>query len=89
MTDYQKAKSQIPKGYYVLPQSEPIRDTDLVWDFSNNKFYPADSEHWLFPTDSIDREEIICVIRQGKLENFEPVKQRTFVIKKEVQGSLF
>lgn len=85
---HRRAKSAIPKDYYPLPWREPIRDSDLVWNWCNSEWLRADSPEWNFPTSSIPREEIICVIRKTETEIITPTVRR-YSIKREVQGSLF
>lgn len=74
-----QAKKLIPPGHYILPMSEPIRQSDLIYDFTTNQFLRADSLRWTFDTFSIPREEIICAIRKATLEGFE-TKRRSYSI---------
>jgi hypothetical protein len=86
---YRQAKKAMPKGYYILPNSEPIRGTDLVWNWCNNEWLQADSELWKFNIFIVPRDEIICVIRKAEFENFGVTRTRNYSIKREDQARLF
>lgn len=77
-----EAIKNIPYGYYVLPSDEPLLDSDLVWDWTSDKFLRADSPLWLFDTFTIPPEEIVCAVRRAGLTGFETAKKRTFTLRK-------
>jgi hypothetical protein len=76
------AIKHIPNGYYLLPADENLIASDLVWNWTANKFMRADSPEWMFDTFSIPRSEIICAVRRPHLFGFENAERKTFTLRR-------
>jgi len=76
-----QARKLIPKGYYQLTDGDQLRNSDLVFDWTNNQFYRVDWEGWL-TSPLVDKESMICAIRKAEFEGFENAQTRTFTMRK-------
>lgn len=75
-----QARKIIPAGYYQLTVWDELRASDLVFDWTTNKFYRADDEIWL-KSPLIDREDMICAIRKAQFEAPGFTQTRVFKLK--------
>ncbi|MBX7174964.1 MAG: hypothetical protein K1X72_28565 [Pyrinomonadaceae bacterium] len=55
----------------------------------DGKVLPANSPLWKFPTASIPRDSIICVIRKAESEIVTPTVRKYTIKREVVQGNLF
>ena len=82
-----QARKAMPANYYRLSAADTLRASDLIWNWCDAEWLPADSPKWLFDSFSIPMEEMIA-IRKASME-FGEVKKVYTVRKEDGQRRLF
>jgi hypothetical protein len=65
-----EAKLNLPSGFYILAQGQPLQPSDIVWSYTSHEFLRANSPLWIFSPLEFS-EDLICAARKAQLSEFE------------------